>query len=94
MKNSTFVLRFLKHFAMEVTQATRRATGAEIKTSAESSCKSSTAPSAATPGTSRPRLVERFDTVKVGIFQRKSANFRGLLLVCIEADFCKQILMF
>ena len=40
------------------------------------------------------RLVERYDAVKFGIFQRKSANFRGLVLFCIEADFCNQILIF
>ena len=39
-------------------------------------------------------FVERFDTVKFGNFQRKSANFRRLALVCIEADFCNQILIF
>ena len=39
-------------------------------------------------------LVERFDEVKFGIFQRKSANLKGLVLFCIEADFCSQILIF
>ena len=39
-------------------------------------------------------LVERFDAVKFGIFQRNLSNFRGLVLFCIEADFCNQILIF
>ena len=39
-------------------------------------------------------LVERFDAVKFGTFQRKSSNFRELVLFCIEADFCDQILIF
>ena len=39
-------------------------------------------------------LVERFDPVKFGIFQRNLSNFRGLVLFCIEADFCNQILIF
>ena len=39
-------------------------------------------------------LVERLDIVNFGIFLRKSANFRGLALFCIEADFCNQILIF
>ena len=41
-----------------------------------------------------PGLVQRFDAVRFGIFQRKSANFRRLVLFCIEADFCNQILIF
>ena len=39
-------------------------------------------------------LVERYDAVKFGIFQRNLSNFRGLVLFCIEADFCDQILIF
>ena len=39
-------------------------------------------------------LGERFDTVKFCMFQRKSANFRELVLFCIEADFCNQIVDF
>ena len=39
-------------------------------------------------------LVERYDAVKFGIFQRNLSNFRGLVLFCIEADFCNQILIF
>ena len=39
-------------------------------------------------------LVERYDAVKFGIFQRNLSNFRGLVLFCIEADFCNQILTF
>ena len=41
-----------------------------------------------------PALVERYDAVKFGIFQRILSNFRGLVLFCIEADFCNQILIF
>ena len=41
-----------------------------------------------------PNLVERYDAVKFGIFQRNLSNFRGLVLFCIEADFCNQILIF
>ena len=44
--------------------------------------------------TSFPALVERFDAVKFGIFQRNLSNFRGLVLFCIEADVCSQILIF
>ena len=40
------------------------------------------------------RLVERYDAVKFCIFQRNLSNFRGLVLFCIEADFCNQILIF
>ena len=39
-------------------------------------------------------LVERYDAVKFCIFQRNLSNFRGLVLFCIEADFCNQILIF
>ena len=39
-------------------------------------------------------LVERFDPVKFCIFQRNVSNFRALVLFCIEADFCNQILIF
>ena len=39
-------------------------------------------------------LVERFDAVKFGVFKRKSVNFLGLVLFCVEADFCNQILIF
>ena len=38
-------------------------------------------------------LVERYDAVKFGIFQRNLSNFKGLVLFCIEADFCNQILI-
>ena len=38
-------------------------------------------------------LVQRFDAVKFGIFQRKSSNFRELVLGCINADFCNQIII-
>ena len=37
------------------------------------------------------RLVERFDTEFNPDFSAKSPNFRGLVLFCIEADFCTQI---
>ena len=36
-------------------------------------------------------LVERFDTEFNSDFSAKSPNFRGLVLVCIEANFCIQI---
>ena len=39
-------------------------------------------------------LVERYDAVKFCIFQRNWSNFRGLVLFCINADFCNQILIF
>ena len=42
----------------------------------------------------RIALVERYDAVKFCIFQRNLSNFRGLVLFCIEADFCNQILIF
>ena len=38
-----------------------------------------------------PALVERFDTEFNPDFSAKSPNFRGLVLFCIEADFCTQI---
>ena len=38
--------------------------------------------------------VKRFDAVKFCIFPRNLSNFRGLVLGCIEADFCNQILSF
>ena len=34
-------------------------------------------------------LVERFDTEPLADFSAKSANFRGLVLSCIDAKFCK-----
>ena len=49
-------------------------------------------PFAPLPAFRNQSLVERYDAVKFSIFQRKSANFRGLVLFCIEADFCNQIL--
>ena len=39
-------------------------------------------------------LVERFDTEFNTDFSGKSPNFRGLVLFCIEADFCTQIRIF
>ena len=39
-------------------------------------------------------LVERFDTELNPDFSAKSPNFRGLVLFCIEADFCTQIRIF
>ncbi len=36
-------------------------------------------------------LVKRFDTEFNPEFSAKSPNFRGLVLCCIEADFCVQI---
>ena len=41
-----------------------------------------------------PSLVERFDTEFNPDFSAKSPNFRGLVLFCIEADFCTQIRIF
>ena len=40
-----------------------------------------------------PALVERFDIELFSDLQAKSSNFRGLVLFCIEADFCNQILI-
>ena len=40
-----------------------------------------------------PRLVERFDTELFSDFSAESSNFRGLVLFCIDADFCVQILI-
>ena len=48
----------------------------------------------ATAGSAGGALVERFDAIKFGIFQRNLSNFRGLVLFCIEADFCDKILIF
>ena len=39
-------------------------------------------------------LVERFDIEPYSDFSAKLSNFRGLVLFCIEADFCNQILIF
>ena len=39
-------------------------------------------------------LVEKFDTEFNSDFSAKSPNFRGLVLFCIEADFCTQIRIF
>ena len=39
-------------------------------------------------------LVERYDTVSFSDFSAKLSNFRGLVLFCIEADFCVQIRIF
>ena len=39
-------------------------------------------------------LVERYDAVKFGIFQRNLSNFRGLVLFCIEADFATKYSFF
>ena len=41
-----------------------------------------------------PGLVERFDIESYSDFSAKSSNFRGLVLGCIKADFCDQILIF
>ena len=38
-------------------------------------------------------LVERFDIESYSDFSAKSSNFRGLVLRCIKADFCDQILI-
>ena len=38
-------------------------------------------------------LDARFDTVSFSDFSAKWSNFRGLVLGCINADFCKQILI-
>ena len=43
------------------------------------------------PGRAGSALVERFDTEFNPDFSAKSPNFRGLVLFCIEADFCTQI---
>ena len=38
-------------------------------------------------------LVERFNTELFSDFSAESSNFRGLVLFCIDADFCVQILI-
>ena len=38
-------------------------------------------------------LVEKFDTELISDFSAKSSNFRRLVLSCINADFCVQILI-
>ena len=38
-------------------------------------------------------LVERFNAVKSGFGWRKGSNFKGLVLFCIEAEFCNQVLI-
>ena len=43
--------------------------------------------------TTAPRLVEKFDTELLSKFSAKSSNFRRLVLSCINADFCVQILI-
>ena len=43
--------------------------------------------------TSRAVLVEKFDTELFSDFSAKSSNFRRLVLSCINADFCVQILI-
>ena len=45
-----------------------------------------------TPRAPRP-LVEKFDTELFSDFSAKSSNFRRLVLGCINADFCVQILI-
>ena len=40
-----------------------------------------------------PALVEKFDTELLSKFSAKSSNFRRLVLSCINADFCVQILI-
>ena len=37
--------------------------------------------------------MERFDIESYSDFSAKSSNFRGLVLRCIKADFCDQILI-
>ena len=46
------------------------------------------------PATDRSDLGTRFDTVSFSDFSAKWSNFRGLVLGCIEAKFCNQILIF
>ena len=41
----------------------------------------------------RTSLVEKFDTELFSDFSAKSSNFRRLVLSCINADFCVQILI-
>ena len=41
----------------------------------------------------RPDLCWKIRLKKSGIFKRKWSNFGGLVLFCIEADFCNQILV-
>merc|ERR1711965_1079484 len=38
-------------------------------------------------------IVERFDTELFSDFSAESSNFKGLVLLCIDADFCVQILI-
>ena len=52
-------------------------------------------PASVRPGSCAVRCrVERFDTEFNPDFSAKSPNFRGLVLFCIEADFCTQIRIF
>ena len=44
-------------------------------------------------GSRRALLVDRFDTELFSDFSAESSNFRGLVLFCIDADFCVQILI-
>ena len=41
-----------------------------------------------------PDLCWKIRSIKSGILERKWSNFRGLVLFCIEADSCNQILIF
>ena len=45
------------------------------------------------PAPARDTLVEKFDTELFSDFSAKSSNFRRLVLRCINADFCVQILI-
>ena len=76
----------------------RGGSGASPRERAETSCRRRSrrrpARRAGPRGTAPRSLVERYDAVKFCIFQRNLSNFRGLVLFCIEADFCNQILIF
>ena len=46
------------------------------------------------PVAHRQTLVKKFDTESFSDFSAKSSNFPGLVLCCINADLCDQILIF
>ena len=75
-------------FSQKCTSAQRRRRGGSSpRLSAPGTSRPAPAPAAA-PGAART-LVERFDIEPYSDFSAKRARFTGLVLFCIDADFCK-----